>query len=90
MLGEPIYQKVLHADDVGTRIEHMMQLQNVWSTCYAIVTTPNRYHTDLEEARAKQLQIALDLLQHHMEAEFNLVSYAKDINDLPKDPKEIT
>ena len=86
MLGEPSreYRKVLHADDVGTRIEHMMQLQELWSTAYGILTRPSLFHTDLEKARAVQLEIALDLLQHHLEAEYNLVQYAKEINDLPK------
>ena len=83
MLGEPTYQKVLHSDDVGTRIEHMMQLQELWSTAYGILTRPSLFHTDLEKARAVQLEIALDLLQHHLEAEYNLASYAREINDPP-------
>lgn len=81
MLGEPTFRKVLHGDDMGTRLEHMMQLQDLWSTAYAILTRPDLFHTELEKARAVQLEIALDLLQHHMEAEYNLVSYAKAIND---------
>jgi hypothetical protein len=84
MLGEPIYKKVLHADDVGTRLEHMMQLQDLWSTSYGILTRDNFYHTGWEYNRAAALGIALDLLQHHMEAEYNLTQYAKEINDLPK------
>src|ERR1035437_8748414 len=86
MLGEPtgVYRKVLHADDVGTRLEHMMQLQDLWSTAYSIVTRPNLFHTELEQTRSVQLENALDLLQDHMEAEDNLTQYAKEINELPK------
>ena len=89
MMGEPTGGfKVLHAEDVGTRITHMMDLQLTWSTCLGILTRPG-YHSPLEEIRAKELETALDLLQHHMEAEYNSLQYAKLINDLPKDPKEI-
>jgi hypothetical protein len=89
VIGEPTGGfKVLHADDVGTRLQHMMDLQDQWSTAYGILTRPG-YHSALEESRAKQLETALDLLQHHMEAEYNGTQYAVTINDLPKDPKEI-
>lgn len=81
MLGEPTYRKVLHGDDVGTRLSHMMDLQGLWSDVYGILIRPNLFHTEFEQIRAAQLEIALDLLQHHMEAEYNLTSYAKVINE---------
>jgi len=84
MLGEPTYRKVLHGDDVGTRLSHMMDLQMLWSDVYGILTRPNLFHTELEQARALQLEIALNLLQNHLESEYNIVQYAKEINDLPK------
>ena len=87
MMGDPMYHKQLHGDDVGTRLSHMMDLQQLWSDVYGILTRPNLFHTELEQARALQLEIALSLLQNHMEAEYNLTQYAKEINDLPK-PKE--
>lgn len=83
MLGEPT--RLYHPDDVGTRIEHLMQMQDLWSSAYAFLTRPNVYHTDLEKARALTLEIGLDLLQNHMEIEYNHVPYAKEINSLPKD-----
>jgi hypothetical protein len=84
MLGEPHYDKLLNAEDVGTRIQHMMDLQELWSTAYAILTRPNIYHTPLEEERAKALHIALDLLQNHLEAEYSETTYARTINELQK------
>jgi hypothetical protein len=85
MLGEPAFRKALHGDDVGTRLQHMMDLQDVWSVVYGILTT-DHFHTELEKERAGQLKIALDLLQHHMEAEFNTTNYAKVINEgMPKE-----
>jgi hypothetical protein len=82
VIGELLNRKALHAEDVGTRIQHMMELQEVWSDCYGILTRPNMYHTQLEEERAKQLSIALDLLQHHLESEYSLTRYAKVINEV--------
>ena len=84
MLGEPTYRKVLHGDDVGTRLSHMMDLQMLWSDVYGILTRPNLFHTELEQARALQLEIALCLLQNHVTAEFDETQYARVINDLPK------
>jgi hypothetical protein len=89
MLGEPSSRRILSGEDVGTRLEHLMQLQDYWSTCYGILTTPNTFHTSLEKARAVSLEIALDLLQHYIEAGHDTVSLAKEINKLPKNPKEI-
>ena len=86
MLGEPV--RLYSGNDVGTRLEHMMHLQNLWSTAYAILTRPDLFHTELEAERAKALSIALDLLQHHLESEFNLVSYAKVINNLSEKGKD--
>jgi hypothetical protein len=88
MIGEPTYRKKLHGDDVGTRLEHMMDLQGLWSDVYGILTRPKMFHTEYEQIRAAQLELALDLLQHHMEAEYNLTNYAKEINDLPKPKKD--
>ena len=86
MLGEPSSGfKVLHAEDVGTRITHMMELQNTWSTCLGILTRPG-YHSPLEEIRAKELETALDLLQHHLTADYNETSYARSINEIPVPP----
>jgi hypothetical protein len=89
MLGEPTgeFSKVLHAEDVGNRLEHMVQLHDLWNTAYGILTRPG-YHSPLEEERAKQLSVALDLLMHHMSSEYNETFTAKEINDLPQPKKD--
>ena len=79
---------VLGMDDVGKRIEHLMQLQESWSAALAFLTTSG-WHSSLEKKRAGELEIALALLQHHMEAEYHETSYAVEINKLPKNAKEI-
>lgn len=75
--------KNLNSDDVGTRLEHAMDLQNVWSTALGLLTTPG-YHTGLEKDRADKLEIALTLLQNYMEMGYTGTIYAKEINNLPK------
>jgi hypothetical protein len=80
---------IVDMEDYGKRLDHLMQLQNTWSTVYARLTAPNIFHTDLEKARALSLEIALDLLQYYMEMGYTDVTYARDINALPKNPKEI-
>ena len=88
MIGEPTYRKVLHGDDVGTRLSHMVELHDLWNTAYCILTRPG-YHSPLEEERAKQLSIALDLLMHHLSAEYNETFNAREINDISKpNPKD--
>lgn len=78
-----LYPKKLNADDVGSRLSHMVELHDLWNTAYGILTRPDLYHTDLEKERAKTLQVSLDLLVHHLESEFNISVYAREINDPP-------
>ncbi len=86
MLGEPSreYRKVLHGDDVGTRLSHMVELYDLWNKSGRVRMPYAVFHTDLEKARAVTLELALDLLSHHIESEYNLTNYARTINDLSK------
>jgi hypothetical protein len=77
-------KKILKGDDIGSRLQHMMELQELWSTAYAVLTRPDLFHTPLEEAHAEELRMALKLLENHLEAEYNPSPYAKAINALPK------
>ena len=88
MMGEPTgnYRKVLHAGDVGTRLSHMVELHDLWNTCYGILTRPDLFHTPLEEERAKQLEVAITLLSHHMQAEYNEITLAQEINNIDYNP----
>lgn len=81
MSGEP---KMYNSDDIGTRLKHMVDLHDMWSTAYAYLTTDG-WHSDLEKSRANELRCALDLLNHHMQAEYGETYYARAINNLPKD-----
>ena len=87
MFGKP--EKELKPDDVGTRLSHLMDLQDMWNVSYGILTAPNTWHSKLEKDRAEQLQNALNLLQRYLEKGYNSYHYATEINDLPKNAKEI-
>lgn len=64
-----------------------MQLQELWSTGLALCT--QNYQTEMDKHRAKELVTALELLNAHMQKDFSSVDYAREINSLPKDAKEI-
>jgi hypothetical protein len=80
--------KDISMDDLGTRMNHYMDLQHYWSSAHFILTRPG-YHTQAEKDRAKSLETALSLLQHFMEVDYNPTTIARVINALPKDAKGI-
>lgn len=78
--------------DIGPRLDHLMQLQDLWSRGLAILTQPNNYSTEEDKANVKKLENALELLNAHMQKDFvsgQQTSYAQEINNLPKNAKEI-
>ena len=85
---EPTMIKTYNMDDVGTRIEHMSDLQDIWSGGLAMLLS-GTYHAPQELDQVKELEIALKLLENHMTHAYSDVKYAKDINDLPIDPRDI-
>jgi hypothetical protein len=52
------------ADDVGTRLQHLMDLQEAWSSAYAILTRPHSWHSPQEELIAEKLRLLWTFLQH--------------------------
>ena len=74
--------------DIGTRLEHLADLQDLWGTALCILTT-GTYHNEREIAQAADIEIALKLLEKHMANDYNETQYARDINDLPRNPEDI-
>ena len=74
--------------DHGTRLDHLMDLQDLWGRGLAICTQ-GIYISEAEKQRAKELEIALKLLAAHMQKDFPDVDYAREINALPKDAADI-
>jgi hypothetical protein len=75
-------------NDVGTRLEHLSDLQELWSTGLDILTR-GTYHSEREKAQAEELEIALKLLENHMTKDFNMQPYAREVNELPKNAEDI-
>jgi hypothetical protein len=75
--------KTYSMEDTGTRLQHLMELQDVWSTAYAMLTT-KRWHSQKEKNQAEELNIALELLAHAIMNEYSELGLARTINDLPK------
>ena len=73
--------------DHGTRLEHLMDLQELWSKGLALAMQGYQTHSDKE--RIKELNIALTLLTAHMQKDFDTTDYARAINALPKNAKDI-
>ena len=86
------YREVIMAiyemDDVGTRLQHAMDLYDTWGACLANLTSPG-YHNPTEIERAEQLTNAMKLLANYMGSEYSPTYYARVINDLPKDARDI-
>jgi hypothetical protein len=80
--------KLYGMDDVGTRAEHLADVQDLWSMALCILTT-GTYHSDEERKQAQELETALKLLENHMTHNFNQTGYARIINDLPWNAEDI-
>ena len=75
--------KLCGMNDVGTRAEHLHELFDIWSFALGYLTTSS-WHSPHEHAQAEELEIALELLEHHMQSEFDITPYAKTLNELKK------
>jgi len=75
-------------DDVQTRMQTLMELQDLWSHGLQVLTTKG-WHSDKEKQQAEYLTIALELLQQQLETEYSPKKYAAEINALPQDATKI-
>lgn len=78
--------KLLSMEDVGTRLEHLADLQDLWSFALGMLTS-GTYHSDPEIEQTRKLEIALELLEEHMLVGYSPTTYAQTINNLPKPEK---
>jgi hypothetical protein len=78
--------KLLAMDDVGTRMEHLADLQDLWSFALGLLTA-GTYHTEPELEQTSKLETALELLEAHMLTGYCPTAYAQTINNLPKPEK---
>jgi hypothetical protein len=80
--------KLYGMDHVGTRAEHLADLQDLWSFAYSQLIS-DRWHSEGEKHQAAELEVALDLLETHMQSQYRPTANAKVINELPKPPSDI-
>jgi len=86
--GGNVTVKTYSMDDVGTRAEHLADVQDIWSTALSILTI-GTYHSTDEKRQAQELEVALKLLENHMTYNYDQIVYAKVINALPQKAEEI-
>lgn len=73
-------------EDIGKRIDHLMELQKWWADGLAILSSKG-HHSPLEKEIAKELKICLENLYLYITKDYRQTYYAKEINEL-KSPEE--
>ena len=71
-------------DDVGTRLQFLTELYELWQTGIDILDRYDANTSDYQEKRA-ELVHARDLLMFHMKKDFSYDAYRKEIDTLPKE-----
>lgn len=82
---DPLYGKM---EDVGRRIDHLMDLQRMWSDAVGIIEARS-YTSTYEDEQKEKLQAALEMLNAYLGNTWEQWVYGRTINALPKDAKEI-
>jgi hypothetical protein len=73
--------------DMGRRIDFLMQLQDLWSVAFGMLT--QGYMSEADRVTAMKLQYALELLNAHLINDYDCRPYAQTINQLPKNAEQI-
>jgi hypothetical protein len=77
--------KIRAMTDYGTRLEHLLDLHELWMNGIEILSR-GTYQTEFEKEMIEELRIASTLLARHMTKDYNQSTYAKEINRLGTDP----
>lgn len=77
---------VLDMDDVGTRMQHMVELYDIWTEGLACMNN-GHYLTVGDKARIEELEHAIKLLTYHMKNGYSDTTYAREINQIPAPEK---
>lgn len=59
-------------DDVGTRMEHLSDLQELWSSGVDIMMR-GTYHSEREKEQLAKLEAAVHLLENHMMKDYHSI-----------------
>ena len=78
----------LKAEDSGNRLDHLMELHDLWSWSLAMCLR-GTFHTDLEKAQQEKLEVALEMLNHIIMGYEGNTAVPQIINSLPKNAKDV-
>jgi hypothetical protein len=80
--------KIRSMEDVGTRLDHLSDLHELWSDGVEIMSR-GTYQTEFEKQTIEELKIAITLLSRHMTKDYNHSEIAKEINRIGNDPNKV-
>lgn len=76
----------LNPNDVGTRLQHHIELFEVWNAALEIVKASEaRFPTKIGQERIKSLTYAVELMQRMMQMDYNERAYSSEINSIKKE-----
>src|ERR1700688_3044697 len=75
-------------DDVGTRMQHLTELYDLWSTGLDVITRFDR-HAPFYAEKKKELENALKLLMFHMQKDYKDKSIREEVDLLPWNAENI-
>lgn len=79
--------KKLTMEDVGTRLDHLADLYDMWNEGLTIAENSEKRHsTPMGAAQVRELQHAVQLLWYHMTTDYDSFQYSTVIARLPKAP----
>jgi hypothetical protein len=71
--------------DVGTRLDHLNDLKDLWELGLRVLNNQSRlFDVTRTKLEIQKLEAALELLNAHMQKDFNEINYIAAINTLPK------
>jgi hypothetical protein len=74
-------------DDVGTRMEHLTQLYELWKTGLDVIERFDK-NSPFYEERKTELESSLKLLAYHMEKDYSENSYRQAVDTLPSNAED--
>jgi hypothetical protein len=83
-----MFDSRLRAEDQGNRLDHLMQLHDLWSWSLAMCLR-STFHTVLEKEQQEKLEHALEMLNHIIMGYQTASTIPQVINSLPREARII-
>ncbi len=75
-------------DDIGSRMHHLTDLYDLWTTGLDVIERFDKHHP-FYEARKKELESALRLLNYHMQKDYSENLYRQAVDTLPSHGEDV-